>query len=89
MTTITADEAIAGKWLPVVEPNWSRYYVHELELRARKTLMIWPYHTMLGTIGHSITPALYEAITFHSEARRTMITQVIKGRIAKANPAKK
>jgi nicotinamidase-related amidase len=83
MTFISADDVMAGKWLPTVEPEWSRYYVHELELRAQKTLMIWPYHTMLGTSGHSITPALYEAITFHSEARRSNATYLVKGRIAK------
>jgi nicotinamidase-related amidase len=83
MTPISAEDIDQGRWQPTVEPNWSRYYVHELQSRAKKTLMIWPYHTMLGTIGHAITPALYEAITFHSEVRQSQVTHLVKGRIAK------
>lgn len=83
MTPISADDVAQGRWRPTVEPDWSREYVHELERRAKKTLMIWPYHTMLGTVGHAITPALYEAITFHSETRQSEVTHLVKGRIAK------
>lgn len=83
MTPISAEDVDQGRWQPTLEPDWSRHYVHELERRAKKTLMIWPYHTMLGTIGHAITPALYEAITFHAEARQSEIAHLVKGRIAK------
>lgn len=83
MTPITAQEVDEGRWQPAFEAEWSRFYVHELEKRAKKTLLIWPYHTMIGTPGHSITPALYEAITYHSEARRSELTYVVKGRIPK------
>ncbi len=84
MTPISADDVDAGRWQPVVEPEWSRYYVHELERRAKKTLMIWPYHTMLGTVGHMITPALYEAVTYHAAARQSEVRHVVKGRIARS-----
>ncbi|MEP7294031.1 MAG: isochorismatase, partial [Chloroflexota bacterium] len=40
-----------------------------------------PYHTLIGTPGHSITPALYEAIAFHSVARRTQPVFLQKGTI--------
>lgn len=83
MTPITAAEVKAGAWQPVYEDDWSREYVHTLETQAKKTLMIWPYHTLLGTPGHAITPALYEAITFHSEARQAQPTYLVKGRIPK------
>lgn len=83
MTPISAEDVGQGRWQPVVEPEWSRAYVRELERRAKKALMIWPYHTMLGTVGHAITPALYEAITFHVEARQSEVTHLVKGRIAK------
>lgn len=82
MTPISAEEVDQGRWQPTIEPKWSHEYVHELQRRAKKTLMIWPYHTMLGTVGHSITPALYEAITFHAEVRQSEITHLVKGRIA-------
>ncbi len=83
LTPITAQEVDDGRWQPLFEAEWSRNYVHELEKRAKKTLLIWPYHTMIGTVGHSITPALYESITYHSEARRSQPIYVIKGRIPK------
>ena len=34
-------------------------------------LTIWPYHAMLGGIGHALVPAVEEAIFFHSVARRS------------------
>jgi nicotinamidase-related amidase len=65
------------------EPEWSVEYAHRLEEHAKKQLMIWPYHTLLGTPGHTITPALYEAFAFHAAARRSQPRFVIKGTIAK------
>lgn len=83
MTPISADEVDQERWRPTTEPEWSRDYVHELQRRAKKTLMIWPYHTMLGTLGHVLTPMLYEAITFHTAVRQSQETHLVKGRIAK------
>ena len=80
LTLITARQVAEGYWQPLFEQDWSRYYVHELEKKAKKSLLIWPYHTMTGTPGHAIDPALYEAIIYHSEARRSQTTFVIKGR---------
>jgi len=82
-TVITCDEVDRGVWQPVYEPQWSVRYVHELETDAKKQLMIWPYHTMIGTPGHAITPALYEAIAFHSAARGSEPIFLPKGTIAK------
>src|SRR5574341_96326 len=82
-TPITAEQVQDGLWTPTVEPDWSLNYVQELEERAKKTLMIWPYHTMVGSPGHSITPALYEAIAFHAAARTSQPTFIAKGSIPK------
>jgi nicotinamidase/pyrazinamidase len=82
-TAITADEVANGVWRPTVEEEWSVDYVEKLEEQAKKTLMIWPYHTMIGTAGHAITPALYEAIVFHSAARSAEPTFLVKGSIPK------
>lgn len=78
-TAISAADVEAGRWLPLYEPAWSREYVHTLEASAKKLLMIWPYHTLIGTPGHAITPALYEAIAYHSAARRAQPHFVPKG----------
>ncbi len=82
-TPISADDVKRGVWKPILEPQWSIEYVQKLEQQARKVLMIWPYHTMIGTPGQAIVPPLYEAIAFHAAARRTQPTFLSKGSIAK------
>jgi nicotinamidase-related amidase len=81
-TVITAQDVESGKWQPRFEPEWSAEYVQNLKAQAKKDLMIWPYHTMLGTNGHSLTPALYEAVAYHSAARETKPEFIIKGTIS-------
>jgi nicotinamidase/pyrazinamidase len=82
-TLISAEDVDEGRWRPTVEEEWSRYYVHRLEEKSRKVLTIWPYHTMLGTIGHTMTPTLYEAVIYHAAARNTAPEFLIKGMIPK------
>ncbi|HML20492.1 MAG TPA: cysteine hydrolase family protein, partial [Aggregatilinea sp.] len=82
-TPIPCETVDAGQWQPLYEPAWSRRYVHELETDSRKQLMIWPFHTMLGTPGHALTPALYEAIAYHTAARQSQPTLVTKGSLPK------
>ena len=82
-TAISAADVEAGRWQPIYEPTWSREYVRALETSAKKLLMIWPYHTLIGTPGHAITPALYEAIAYHSAARRAQPRFVPKGSLPK------
>lgn len=82
-TLVTAADVASGRWQPTVEVEWSKDYVRRLEDQAKKVLTIWPYHTMLGTPGHAITPALYEAIAYHAAARATAPELLVKGRIPK------
>jgi len=55
-----------------VDYEWlSRYavhYVHKLS-DGRLPLMVWPYHAMLGGIGHALVSAVEESLFFHSVAR--------------------
>ncbi len=82
-TPITGEDVNKGIWQPVFEEQWSRSYIYKLENNAKKELMIWPYHTMIGTPGHTITPALYEAIAYHSAARQSQPSFLHKGFIPK------
>ena len=82
-TLISADDVAQGTWMPTVEEEWSKTYVAKLEEQAKKVLTIWPYHTMIGTPGHAITPALYEAITYHASARDVQPNFYVKGSIPK------
>jgi nicotinamidase-related amidase len=78
-TVITGQDVDNGTWVPLLEPTWSMYYVHELQQKARKDLMIWPYHTMQGTLGHMLVAPISEAIAWHSAARQTQPVYVEKG----------
>ncbi len=79
-TTITLEDVDRGDWAPVAHAEWSRQYLLLLKARVKKDLMIWPHHTMEGTLGHTLTPALSEAIAWHSAARQAQPVYVSKGR---------
>jgi nicotinamidase/pyrazinamidase len=82
-TVIPSADVKSGKWRPLYEPEWSLLYVDQLEEAAKKVLMIWPYHTLIGTPGHTLVPALYEAIAYHTAARQSQPILLSKGTIAK------
>ena len=45
------------------------HYVQELSDHGKYPLTIWPYHSMLGGMGHALVPAFEEACFFHSMVR--------------------
>jgi len=55
------------------------HYAETLRKRGKYALTIWPYHAMLGGIGHALVPAVEEAIFFHSIARLSQPKFEIKG----------
>jgi nicotinamidase-related amidase len=56
------------------------HYVNELAERQKYELTIWPYHSMLGGIGHALVSSVEEAIFFHSLARYSQPDFDVKGR---------
>jgi len=56
------------------------HYTKELKDSGKYNLTIWPYHAMLGGIGHALVPAIEEGIFFHSIARYSQPDFQIKGR---------
>lgn len=90
-TDIRAHELHEKKWIfnPALAPNYGIapeygqqmmiHYAETLEQRGKYALTIWPYHAMLGGIGHALVPALEEAIFFHSIARLAQPEFEIKG----------
>lgn len=78
-TVITASDVERGRWQPLTEPQWSRTYVVELERQAKKQLTIWPYHTLIGSIGHTLDAELWSAVYWHSLARQVAPHWLIKG----------
>jgi nicotinamidase-related amidase len=55
------------------------HYVNALQKSGKYQLTIWPYHAMLGGIGHALVAAIEEAVFFHSVARYSQPDFEIKG----------
>jgi nicotinamidase-related amidase len=56
-----------------------RHYARQLKQGGKYDLTIWPYHAMLGGIGHALVSSVEEAIFFHSVARYSQPDFQIKG----------
>lgn len=56
-----------------------RHYARKLQEGGKYNLTIWPYHSMLGGIGHALVSTVEEAIFFHSIARVSQPDFQVKG----------
>jgi len=91
MTMISRSDLENGVWKVNPAIAWSLgvdymllrhhalHYAGELEKHGKYLLTIWPYHAMLGSIGHALVPALEEACFFHANARHSQTGLEIKG----------
>ena len=68
-------EADAYTWLKA----YGEHYVNTLTAEGKYPLAIWPYHAMLGGIGHAVVSAVDEACFFHTITRKTQVHYEIKG----------
>jgi nicotinamidase-related amidase len=59
--------------------TYALHYVRKLHYDSKFPLTIWPYHSMLGGIGHAIVSAVEEACFFHNIARNSQTLFEIKG----------
>lgn len=90
-TNILARELETGKWKfnPAlalrfgITPDYGQrmvmHYAKALEIKGKYALTIWPYHAMLGGIGHALVSAVEEAVFFHGMARLTQPAFELKG----------
>ncbi|OKH20823.1 isochorismatase [Hydrococcus rivularis NIES-593] len=91
-TTISLEDLEKGLWKvnPAVAAslagsNYSAlqkhalHYVKKLSEAGKYLLTVWPYHSMLGGIGHALVSAVEEAIFFHNIARNSQTIFEIKG----------
>jgi nicotinamidase-related amidase len=91
-TVVSVSDVETGRWRvdPAVAeslglaPDYARrhllHYTRALEASGKYRLTIWPYHAMLGGIGHALVSALEEAVFFHTIARRSQPDFQPKGR---------
>jgi nicotinamidase-related amidase len=92
-TVITLGDVESGRWrvnptlAAAVSPyvrfdlaGWVRHYVRRLAEGGKYPLVVWPYHSLVGGIGHALVSAVEEAVFFHAIARQAPTRVEIKGR---------
>jgi nicotinamidase-related amidase len=93
-TLVSEKDVLEGRWkfdpfvansLGISSDYGQRHllsYVRKLKKSGKYDLTIWPYHAMLGGIGHALVPSVEEAIFFHGVARYSQPYFEVKGKNA-------
>jgi nicotinamidase-related amidase len=91
-TLVTLDDVAAGRWQVNLEAaevmgidrgraaGHLRAYVEALAAGGKYALTVWPFHAMLGGIGHALVSEVEEALFFHATARYSQTRFEVKGR---------
>ena len=90
-TLVSAEDVSTGRWrlnsavaealgidIDYAERHLA-YYTRRLAEGGKYDLTVWPYHAMLGGIGHALVSAVEEAIFFHGLARYSSPDFQVKG----------
>jgi nicotinamidase-related amidase len=90
-TLVSAEDVEAGRWrvneavadtLGIGADYAQRHLAHytrRLAEGGKYDLTVWPYHAMLGGIGHALVSAVEEAVFFHGVARHSRPEFQVKG----------
>ena len=91
-TIISLDDILGGVWkvnpavaTSIAAGNYAdlqkhaTHYVKRLTDAGKYPLMVWPYHAMLGGIGHALVASVEEALFFHNLVRDSQTGFEIKG----------
>jgi nicotinamidase-related amidase len=90
-TLVSVEDVQAGRWrvnTAVAEAlgigvdyaeRHLAHYARQLAEGGKYDLTIWPYHAMLGGIGHALVAAVEEAAFFHGVARHSQPDFQVKG----------
>jgi nicotinamidase-related amidase len=88
---ISPDDVATGRWRVNgavaealgIEMDYAErhlaHYTRRLSEGGKYELTVWPYHAMLGGIGHALVSAVEEAIFFHGVARVSRPEFQVKG----------
>jgi len=91
LTIVTEEDILQGRWrfneklaerlniTPEYGQQYLKHYTRQLKAGGKYDYIIWPYHAMIGGIGHALVPAVEEALFFHSMARCTEPDYHVKG----------
>jgi nicotinamidase-related amidase len=90
-TLVSAEDVEAGRWRvneAVADTlgmgadyalRHLAHYTRRLAEGGKYDLTVWPYHAMLGGIGHALVSAVEEAVFFHGVARHSRPEFQVKG----------
>lgn len=90
-TLVSAQDIEAGRWRMNtavadalgIDGDYAErhlaHYTRGLAEGGKYDLTIWPYHAMLGGIGHALVSAIEEAVFFHGIARHSQPGFQVKG----------
>jgi nicotinamidase-related amidase len=90
-TLVSHEDVVTGRWrvneavaeiLGIGADYAARHLAHytrRLAEGGKYNLTIWPYHAMLGGIGHALVSAVEEAVFFHGVARYSRPEFQVKG----------
>lgn len=90
-TLVSAADVESGRWRlsphgasalgldPAYAQAHLRGYVRALAEGGKYDLTVWPFHAMVGGIGHALVTALEEALFFHAIARSSQTSFELKG----------
>jgi nicotinamidase-related amidase len=90
-TLVSAEDVATGRWRvnPAVAEALGvdvdylgrhlAHYTRRLAEGGKYDLTVWPYHAMLGGIGHALVSAVEEAVFFHGVARHSQPKFQVKG----------
>jgi nicotinamidase-related amidase len=91
LTQVSHEDILTGRWRfnpgvagsLEIDPRYGQaqleHYTEALQERGKYDLTIWPYHVMLGSIGHALVASVEEAIFFHTIARLSQADFEVKG----------
>ncbi len=90
-TIVTLEDVRRGRWrfnpaaaaalglAPELADRHLEHYAAQLERSGKFALTVWPYHSMLGGIGHALVSLIEEAMFFHGIARTSRPSFHLKG----------
>ena len=88
---VSAEDVASGRWRANeavaealrLDPEYLQehlaHYTRTLEQSGKYQLTVWPFHALLGGIGHALVSAVEEAIFFHGIARTSQPSFQSKG----------
>jgi len=80
-TIISVEDVENGTWV-TTNPAWRQRgveYVRALAARGRFPLCIWPYHTLISSVGHALVPSVSDALIKWEQGYFAMVDYCVKG----------